>query len=419
MEMPIMKKLILLITLCAFQLNAQFTLFTPDNSALPSTKIEAIKVDSENRIWLGTDSGLVVINNGVWKVHNTNNSKLSKNDIKDLTIDNSKQLWVLLDNSIYKYKNNEFELVSSEKGGDVFAVDSDGNVWLAYDRSFDLYKYENGKWILKNKGTRINGQTIYNIAIDKNNVVWLEKSLENGVHCFKNDSLVYYEFDNTGIRFSDPTSITVDSTNSVWFSDSEAFIKFDQVTNEWTYYDKEFSDIINESVNFRAIQFDKYNTPFLTSRHPRINSIPLLLYIMKNNKLESFLLDSFYLKDDDFRQKSPSPMAIDLDGNVWLHITRVGLLKFDPSISNVKLLPNSNYTIYPNPTTDKLNIELENEALITNYKITDTKGKQVLTGSLSPSSSVSIDVEQLPAGVYIIELATSSGEIVLDKFVKR
>ena len=413
-----MKLIILLLTLCAFHLNAQFTLYTPENSALPSTKIEAIKVDSENRIWVGSDSGLVEINNGIWKVHNTNNSKLSKNDIKDLSIDNSKQLWVLLDNSIYKYKNNEFELVSSEKGGDVFAVDSDGNVWLAYDRSYDLYKYENGKWILKNKGTRINGQTIYNITIDKNNVVWLEKSLENGVNCFKNDSLYFYEFNNTGIPFSNPTSVTVDSTNSVWFSDSEAFIKFDQVTNEWTYYDKEFSDIINESVNFRAIQFDKYNTPFLTSRHPRINSIPLQLYIMRNNKLESYLLDSFYLKDDDFRQKSPSPMAIDLDGNVWIHISDVGLLKYDPSISNVKLLPNSNYTIYPNPTTSSLSIELENESLANSYKITDTKGKQVLAGELSPSSSVSIGVEQLPAGVYMIELVTSSGEVVIDKFVK-
>ncbi|PKL77642.1 MAG: hypothetical protein CVV25_14020, partial [Ignavibacteriae bacterium HGW-Ignavibacteriae-4] len=67
----------------------------------------------------------------------------------------------------------------------------------------------------------------------------------------------------------------------------------------------------------------------------------------------------------------------------------------------------------------KLNIELENEALITNYKITDTKGKQVLAGELSPSSSASIDVEQLPVGVYLIELVTSRSEVVLDKFVKR
>gem|GEM_PF-1654311 len=414
-----MKTIILLLTLCAFQLNAQFTLYTPENSELPSTNIEAIKVDFDNRIWVGTDSGLVEINNGIWKVHNTNNSKLSKNDIKDLSIDNSKQLWVLLDSSIYKYENNEFELVNSEKGGEVFAVDSDGNIWLAYDRSYDLYKYEDEKWILKNKGTRINSLPIYNIAIDKNNFVWLEKSLENGVHCFKNDSLYYYENSNTGVSFSDPTSITVDSTNSVWFSDGGAFIKFEQDSNKWTSYDENFSEKINKLYYFKAIEFNKYNTPFLTSRHAtRAHSKPLFLYIMEDNKLESFQLDSFFL-DQDFKQKTPAPMAIDLNDNVWIHISDVGLLKFDPSISNVKLLPSSNYTIYPNPTTDKLNIELEKEALATSYKITDTKGKQVLAGELPPSSSASIDVEQLPVGVYMIELVTSSGEVVIDKFVKR
>jgi ligand-binding sensor domain-containing protein len=413
-----MKTIILLLTLCAFQLNAQFTLYTPDNSALPSTKIEAIKVDSENRIWVGTDSGLVEINNGVWKVHNTNNSKLSKNDIKDLSIDNSKQLWVLLDSSIYKYKNNEFELVSSEKGGDVFAVDSEGNVWLAYDRSYDLYKYENGKWELKAEETNVNGQPIYNITIDKNNSVWIDRALYNGVHCLKNDSIYYYEYNNIGINFSNPSSITIDSTNSVWFSDSEAFIKFDQVTNVWTYYGKDFSENIKESSRFTAIQFNKYNTPYLISSQNRTNAKPSYLHIMKDNELESFQLDSFLL-NELFKVNHIYHLAIDLDDNVWIHISDVGLLKFDPSISNVKLLPNSNYTIYPNPTTDKLNIELENEALITNYKITDTKGKQVLAGELSPSSSASIDVEQLPVGVYLIELVTSRSEVVLDKFVKR
>jgi ligand-binding sensor domain-containing protein len=413
-----MKTIILLLILCAVQLNSQFTLYTPDNSDLPNTKIEAIKVDLENRIWVGTDSGLVEINKGVWKVHNTNNSKLSKNDIKDLSIDNSKQLWVLLDSSIYKYENNEFELVNSEKGGEVFAVDGNGDVWLAYDRSYDLYKYENGKWNLKVEETNVNGQPIYNITIDKNNSVWIDRALYNGVHCFKNDSLYFYELNNTGINFSNPNSITVDSINNVWFSDSEAFIKFDQSLNKWTRYGKEFSENIIEFSRFSAIQFNKYNSPYLISRHSRPNAKPSYIHIMKDNTLESFQLDSFFI-EGLYRVNNISPMAIDLYNNVWIHISDVGLLKFDPSISSVNLLPNSKYTIYPNPTTSSLIIELKNEALATSYKIADTKGKQLLIGSLSPSSFVNIDVEQLPAGVYIIELTTSSGELIIDKFVKR
>ncbi len=79
--------------------------------------------------------------------------------------------------------------------------------------------------------------------------------------------------------------------------------------------------------------------------------------------------------------------------------------------------PINNY-LYPNPTSSSLKIELGNEVLISSYKITDANGKQVLSGSLSPSSSISIDVESLLVGVYIIELTTSSGDVVTDKFVK-
>ena len=110
-------------------------------------------------------------------------------------------------------------------------------------------------------------------------------------------------------------------------------------------------------------------------------------------------------------------VASDTKGNIWTGT--YGIIKYSDLQSSVTNIDKSKYTIYPNPTTSSLRIELENDELATSYKITDTKGKQVLTGSLSPSSSVSIDVEQLTVGVYLIELTTSSGEMIIDKFVKR
>ena len=99
-------------------------------------------------------------------------------------------------------------------------------------------------------------------------------------------------------------------------------------------------------------------------------------------------------------------------------INKLRRLDVNDFLTDVEIDNSINNFLYPNPTTSSLKIELGNKALITSYKITDANGKQVLTGSLSPSSSVRIDVESLLAGVYIIELTTSSGDVVTDKFVK-
>ncbi len=97
--------------------------------------------------------------------------------------------------------------------------------------------------------------------------------------------------------------------------------------------------------------------------------------------------------------------------------SNVGSIKFD-DLSIVDHEGKAEIIISPNPTTSSLKIEIGNEGLITSYKVTDANGKQVLSGSNSPSTSVSIDVESLLVGVYIIELTTSSGDVVTDKFVK-
>ncbi len=102
---------------------------------------------------------------------------------------------------------------------------------------------------------------------------------------------------------------------------------------------------------------------------------------------------------------------------VGTSIFNSGSIKYD-SQTSITTKYDEEITISPNPTTSSLKIELGNKALINSYEITDANGKQVLSGSNSLSSSVSIDVESLLVGVYIIELTTSSGDVVTDKFVK-
>lgn len=76
----------------------------------------------------------------------------------------------------------------------------------------------------------------------------------------------------------------------------------------------------------------------------------------------------------------------------------------------------NNFSIYPNPVNNVLNISVKNEISINNLSITDLNGR-VVTSSSSSSSSSSIDVSNLSSGVYFVSIETNEGRGTA-KFVK-
>jgi len=73
----------------------------------------------------------------------------------------------------------------------------------------------------------------------------------------------------------------------------------------------------------------------------------------------------------------------------------------------------NNFSIYPNPVNNVLNISVKNEMTINSLSITDLNGRVVSTSS----SSTSIDVSNLSSGVYFVSIETNEGKGT-SKFVK-
>lgn len=79
-----------------------------------------------------------------------------------------------------------------------------------------------------------------------------------------------------------------------------------------------------------------------------------------------------------------------------------------------KTISNDNIKIYPNPVTDKLNIQ---HSANSDYEITDATGRFIMNGAID-NEQYSINTSVLPAGVYLIHL-TKDGEVEHLKFVKQ
>ena len=84
------------------------------------------------------------------------------------------------------------------------------------------------------------------------------------------------------------------------------------------------------------------------------------------------------------------------------------------SLSTVNI-NKSEVKLYPNPTADVLNIETDaNKNLI---KIIDLSGKVISTYSVQ-ENKISLKVQHLPKGIYIVEIENEKGKTI-SKFIKK
>jgi aminopeptidase N len=95
--------------------------------------------------------------------------------------------------------------------------------------------------------------------------------------------------------------------------------------------------------------------------------------------------------------------------------------QFDPelwllSTNNVtvgtreKLLPENTVSLFPNPTKDIVQVEIKNNTLqMQSIQVFDNSGKLVLSNSYENLIKTNLDVSQLPAGNYAVEVRTQEG----------
>ncbi len=77
----------------------------------------------------------------------------------------------------------------------------------------------------------------------------------------------------------------------------------------------------------------------------------------------------------------------------------------------------NNFSFYPNPASSNLNIK--NETVINTISILDINGRVVLNNPAINNRITSIDVSELNAGIYFIQLTDEKGLISTQKFVKQ
>lgn len=96
----------------------------------------------------------------------------------------------------------------------------------------------------------------------------------------------------------------------------------------------------------------------------------------------------------------------------WISITNFLIdvdSAFPSSVKNIVL--NANVLVYPNPAKDHIQVKNLSELSLNHYIISDMTGKMVKS-SACDSETFMIDISEISAGLYTLQLATESGLIV-------
>lgn len=78
---------------------------------------------------------------------------------------------------------------------------------------------------------------------------------------------------------------------------------------------------------------------------------------------------------------------------------------------------NNKFVIYPNPAKNTINVNNTSDVKVTDIKIMDVTGKEVKSISVSNSSNQAVDISDLTAGVYVINIFNSDVKIAQNKII--
>ncbi|MBP5327969.1 MAG: hypothetical protein J6Y98_08670 [Bacteroidales bacterium] len=205
-----------------------FKVYNTANSSLPWNMSRAVAIDASGVVWMGTDQGLVRMQNGGMYVFNQENSPLTsyprnKKDlhaIMALDFDSKGRLWIsqgydlfLLDNEKWwKYFNKSNSPVNWCTG---FNYDKQGNLWVPTFHG--AHRYDNGSWTTVDSTTHpLPSNNIMAIYADSRNRLWIGSS--KGSLMAEGDKLETFEDTPYSIKEKTLSNILEDGKGNIWLA---------------------------------------------------------------------------------------------------------------------------------------------------------------------------------------------------------
>ena len=418
---PQMKKFLIfiIISISTFTTTSaqSWEMFTTENSNLPVDYIDNLVVDSNDNLWSHTNNSIYMYNQkeDKWHEFNQGNSNLT-DGFTYISIGKDGSVYVS-SNHIFKFKENvmNFEIVEENIKCEKFVFDENGVLYFV--NQVNVYAKEGDK-IKEIYNGQVEGPNYpTELVIDEIGKLWFAiDGFKTALHSYDGTKLntldsLFNENSRISIK-----SISLGDISNIWLGngDNAIVLNYNIINERWLYFDKNNSPLGEKGTFSKSLTNSKSGSLWVLSALDVI-SPPISLFKYDGSDWFEYSVDkAFNISTQD--QIVLMDLAIDSKNNVWIG-TNKGLIKFNETTSNIETKDENDISIYPNPTSNQLTIDLkENQAI--SYTISDLKGNIVENRKDNFSGQLNIDLKSFPIGTYIIELTLTNNQKIANKFVK-
>lgn len=418
----------------------------------PDYTINAFLIDKQGKRWIGTEyDGLYLMSGTTFTKISTANNPMPDSRVKDLQIDLSGKIWAGLDNYNDLYANQSLVIkddtlwtVRQLKNGDhpggaiAICMDNSGNIFVV--GTDGLYKFNGSNW------QNYNGWSGYpccqfGMDVDNNGNVWMGNQ-NYLIKCNGSGTSSYSLPSNSGYI----DCITADNANNIWVGTNWVILKFDGIGN-WIKYDN--TNTIPELIGgARGIAFDSNGVLWAAgdklfsfdgitwNYYPDSVAYNFTSIVLDGGENKWVGMVDGFAKYDGSNwmvfNHTNSPIISDYVYTIGVDIARQtiwggeycgGLFSFRDTLlivglnENTVMTKNENITISPNPTSDIINVNLNNIVQKENkIEIASIEGK-LMYNEYCNNSYMTIDISKFPKGIYLIKVSNNKFSSI-EKLIK-
>jgi sugar lactone lactonase YvrE len=192
------------------------------NSGLISDFVQAVAIDTNGRLWIGTRQGLATFDGQAWTYHTAEQGDLPSNDVRALALSADGSLWVGTDRGVSVFDGSRWRLFQAEipGGGPVgdihaMAIAPDGRVWIGTTHGLGLF--DGYSWTAyRSSDSGLPSDLVLAVAVDHRGRVWAGTDHGAGVLDPQTETWQRYDLSTSGLQWPAVSTIAVAPDGRVW-----------------------------------------------------------------------------------------------------------------------------------------------------------------------------------------------------------
>ncbi|ACL03826.1 two component regulator propeller domain protein [Desulfatibacillum aliphaticivorans] len=223
------------------------------NTDLPHNQVQCIVMDGNGNIWVGTPAGLVKIapSWNEWNVFNSSNCDMPSDWVLSLLASTDGKIWAgTYDGGVACFENpdGEWEIYNSLNSGlldglaDTIIEDSNGSIWAGVSLGACVFDKDSETW---QTGAHIVSELPNNainaVLYASDDTVWIGTSLGLAHLDYNNNEWEVFKKGDSQLPGKRVVDIIQADDQSIWAALNESIARIDSETSDWTIYNDENS----------------------------------------------------------------------------------------------------------------------------------------------------------------------------------